>query len=355
VVYSGQLSVWGNYNHNSILPVLFGGRYIPALHYSIIFPHDRLIDFEGSLNVFGSFAFHPFDTSYAFGGTSPYRAWARLSTRQLEIRLGLQKINFGSATLFRPLMWFDQTDPRDPLKLTNGVWGFLGRYYFLNNANIWLWCLYGNNKDRPWNIGKTNKNTPEAGGRFQSPVPKGELALSYHYRVVDSHDLGNNVPAFAHIQENRIGLDGKWDLGVGLWFEGVWINKSKNLGALTNQEIFNIGADNTFRIGRGLNVLFEQVLAASDERAFTFSHNILFSGLSLSYPLGISDNLNAIVYYDWKNNAAYSFVNWNHNFKNVAMCLMGYWNPKKSQLPQEGNSGNAYSGPGIQLMFVYNY
>ena len=63
---------------------------------------------------------------------------------KLHIEPGLQKINFGSATMLRPLMWFDQVDPRDPLQLTDGVWGVLGRYYFLNNANIWLWGLYGN-------------------------------------------------------------------------------------------------------------------------------------------------------------------------------------------------------------------
>jgi len=54
----------------------------------------------------------------------------------------LQKINFGSATLFRLLMWFDRIDPRDPLKLTDGVYGLLLRYYFHNNTNIWLWGLY---------------------------------------------------------------------------------------------------------------------------------------------------------------------------------------------------------------------
>lgn len=40
-----------------------------------------------------------------------YRAWLRLSQPRFEARLGLQKINFGSAALFRPLMWFDQLDP----------------------------------------------------------------------------------------------------------------------------------------------------------------------------------------------------------------------------------------------------
>ena len=54
--------------------------------------------------------------------SSPTAAWLRLSTSRFEARVGLQKINFGSATLFRPLMWFDSLDPRDPLQITDGVY-----------------------------------------------------------------------------------------------------------------------------------------------------------------------------------------------------------------------------------------
>ncbi|GAI27146.1 unnamed protein product, partial [marine sediment metagenome] len=47
-------------------------------------------------------------------------------------------------------MWFDRIDPRDPLQLTDGVYGLLLRQYFLNNANIWVWGLYGNDDLRGW-------------------------------------------------------------------------------------------------------------------------------------------------------------------------------------------------------------
>ncbi len=178
---------------------------------------------EASLNIYGTIAAHPFDTANYNGDIAFYRAWVRYSSSHWELRAGLQKINFGSATLLRPLMWFDQIDPRDPLQLTNGVWGLLSRYYFPNNANLWLWALYGNEKPRPWDIGKTNQWIPEAGGRFQYPVPKGEIALSYHYRNADTRDLGPAIPVYEKVPENRIGLDGKIDLAVGLWLEGTWI------------------------------------------------------------------------------------------------------------------------------------
>jgi len=86
-------------------------RYIPTLNYQVKQKHDNLIDFEVSANINGAGGFHPFDTGYADGKIKPYRVWARYSSRQFEIRLGLQKINFGSATMLRPLMWFDQLDP----------------------------------------------------------------------------------------------------------------------------------------------------------------------------------------------------------------------------------------------------
>ncbi|MDR1585772.1 MAG: hypothetical protein LBS07_06360, partial [Prevotellaceae bacterium] len=103
----------------------------------------------------------------------------------MEVRLGLQKINFGSAQLFRPLMWFDAIDPRDPLQMTDGVWGGLFRYYFQNNANFWLWTLYGNDEVKGWETAPSAQSLPEIGGRVQLPLKQGEVALSYHLREAD--------------------------------------------------------------------------------------------------------------------------------------------------------------------------
>lgn len=355
LTFKGQLSAWGNYGADNKLTVWSGGRYIPILNYSIKWPGGKLIDFEGSANMNGSVGIQPFDSVHSDGTIKPYRAWVRYSASQFEIRLGLQKINFGSATMLRPLMWFDQLDPRDPLQLTDGVWGLLGRYYFLNNANIWLWSLYGNDKPRTWEIGKSSNKVPEIGGRFQTPVPKGEVAISYHFRDADTRELGNSIPSYARVSENRFGIDGKWDLGVGLWFEGSWINKSKNLGMYTNQEILNCGTDYTFGIGNGLNVVFEHLLVSYDEKAFKFSNTVSFSGTSLSYPLGMIDNVSAIIYYDWTNNNSYNFLNWKRQYNKISFYLMAYWNPKNYNLPQQSGSGNLFAGRGIQIMLVYNH
>ena len=353
--FKGQASAWMNYNGGNDLPVYMGARYIPQLNYNLPLKDDHKIDFEASININGTAGFNPFDSLQATGRTKPYRLWARYSTQQFEIRAGLQKINFGSASLLRPLMWFDQVDPRDPLKLTDGVWGVLGRYYFLNNSTIWLWGLYGNNKPRGWEPFGTNNHYPEAGGRIQIPVPAGEAALSYNYRIADTRNIGGIVPANSKVGENKFGFDIKLDLVVGLWLEGSWVTKNKELGMFTNQEILNAGIDYTFGIGNGLYVIYEQLVAANDEKPFSFQNTSSFSLMSLSYPVGVFDNISGIVYYDWKNNKSYNFLNWQKQLNKITLYFMGYWNPKSYNIPAQGNGQNLFAGRGVQIMLVLNH
>ena len=353
--FSGELIGWGNLNFSNKLPLWMGGRYIPALNYAHRFLKQKMIDFEVSGNLYGSFGFHPFDTATTSGKIKPYRIWARYSTRQFEFRIGLQKINFGSAYILRPLMWFDRIDPRDPLQLTDGVWGALGRYYFLNNANLWLWCLYGNKNPKGWEIAETSQKFPEIGGRLQYPVPKGDLALTYHHRVADTRQEEAIMPVYDYAPENRIGIDGRWDLGIGLWFEGSWISNSRELAAYKNQEFLNLGADNTFGIGNGLHAVVEQLFVSYNEKATTWSNGISFTGLSLNYPVGIFDNLSAIVYYDWSHSSFYNFINWQRQFDKITLYFMSFWNPENYKLPLRTGSDNLLSGKGIQIMVVYNH
>ena len=353
--FKGQLSSWILYNNSSKLPVYSGVRYIPQLNYNLPFKNDNHLDFEASVNINGNIGFNPFDTLKADGRIKSYRLWARYSSRQFELRVGLQKINFGSASILRPLMWFDHVDPRDPLKLTDGVWGALGRYYFLNNVNIWVWGLYGNKNPKGWEISGTNRHIPEVGGRIQFPLSTGEAALTYHYRVADTRNSGDLIPHYSEVPENRLGFDIKLDLAVGLWLEGSWVKKSRDLGMFTNQEIINLGTDYTFDLGSGLYVIYEQLVASNDKKPFYFQNTLSFSLLSLSYPVGLFDNISGIVYYDWKNNNVYNFLNWQKQFNNITFYLMGYWNPENYNIPTQGGDQNLFAGKGFQIMFVLNH
>jgi hypothetical protein len=182
---SGQASGWLLSTPDTSPLSQIGFRYIPELSYIENIDSSLSADMDVSMNgyFFASFVKGQ-DPAYV-QSIKPYRAWIRLASNTFEVRAGLQKINFGSATLFRPLMWFDRIDPRDPLQLTDGVKGILARYYFLDNTNIWFWGLYDNNETKGWEITPTERTSGEYGSRIQFPVFNGETGFSFHHRVTD--------------------------------------------------------------------------------------------------------------------------------------------------------------------------
>jgi len=355
VKIKGQFSTYTHVNLNNNLPWWNGGRYIPQINYEHGLGKRRMIDFEASVNLYGNMGIRPFDSAGFNGDIKPYRLWVRYSTPQFEFRTGLQKINFGSASILRPLMWFDRIDPRDPLKLTDGVWSVLARYYFLNNANIWIWGLYGNENLKGWESFRSDKKIPEFGGRFQTPVPKGEAGFSFHHRTTDCSSLSDSTTFIGKVPENRFGFDAKFDVVVGCWIEASWSKYNEDIGIFSNQEIINFGIDYTFGTGNGLTITYEQLLASFDENPFEFKNSVNFSLLSLSYPISMFDNISAIIYYDWTNNSMYNFLNWQRQFDKFTLYIMGYSNPKEYNIPTQRPDEILYAGSGLQFMFVFNH
>jgi hypothetical protein len=355
LVFKGQSSAWINYNSEKDLSTWTGARYIPQLNYLHTTKNNQLFDIEASANISGSLGSNFSDSTFTDGQIKPYRAWMRFSGKQFELRAGLQKINFGSAIMFRPLMWFDEMDARDPLNLTDGVWGILGRYYFLNNANIWAWMLYGNEDPRAWEVAQRNKDYPEYGGRIQFPFKASEIGLTFHHQTIDMSSLMGALLPLNSVSENKMGFDIKIDWHIGLWLEGAWSNKNENLGLLTNQEMITLGADYTFGIGNGLYLAVEYFTAANDTKAFEFKDPIHFLATSISYPIGLFDNVNVLFYYDNSNETFYNFLNWQKKFNAISVNVMAYWNPLTSTLPTSGGTNNLYGGKGIQLMLVFNH
>ena len=214
----GLVSVWLFDNFERSSDTQLGGRFIPEFSLGQPVSSSFSLDMNVSIYGYGLAEFRSSADIRTEGEVKPYRFWLRLSSSQFEARLGLQKINFGSATLLRPLMWFDSLDPGDPLQLTDGVYGLLVRYYLQNNANIWLWGLYGNDTAKGWESIATADDTGEYGGRLQVPLLTGELALTYHRRgfdLVPGPEAPVSLPG-ERVAESRIGLDRKWGLGGGL-------------------------------------------------------------------------------------------------------------------------------------------
>ncbi len=287
---------------------------------------------------------------------SPYRMWLRFSGDQFELRAGLQKINFGSAQMFRPLMWFDRIDPRDPLQLTDGVYGLLGRYYFLNNANIWVWALYGDDKIKGWELIPSLKNSIEYGGRVQLPLYTGEVALTYHHRTADpTAVLPDSITQGMQAPENRIAFDAKMDLVVGLWTEISLTHQDLSFTEQQYKTMLNVGMDYTFNLGNGLNMMAEGFGYLQGEQPFANEEGLVFGLLSAAYPVNIIHNVSAMLFYDITNNDFYRFINWSVAYDKWSFYVMGFWNPETYSLYNVDPRTSLYGGWGFQLMAVFNH
>ncbi|GAG55550.1 unnamed protein product, partial [marine sediment metagenome] len=264
-----------------------GFRYIPDVFIEKTLTDNLLADAEISLNTYTTGDLSDLESPNIESKFKPYRIWGRFATNQFEARIGLQKINFGSAMLFRPLMWFDSIDPRDPLNLTDGVQGLLLRYNFQNNANIWLWGLYDNNDVKGWETAPTEDNGIEFGGRFQYLLFTGEAGITYHHRKADFSKILSlsSVINKKVVEENRFAFDCKFDVKIGLWFEGTIIQRDTNIPLTKYQRMWTIGSDYTFDMGNGLNVLTEFFDSENSDEIFRAGDGIQFIGSSVNYPI----------------------------------------------------------------------
>jgi hypothetical protein len=353
---SGQASAWFSLNETKPSTPRFGLRYLPSLAFNLALSGSHALDAEISLNTFASGQAPRWANPDAEGRIKAYRAWIRFSGSQFEARLGLQKINFGSASMLRPLMWFDRIDPRDPLQITDGVTGFLFRYYFLNNANIWVWGLAGNDSTKGWEVSPTKKGSFEAGGRIQMPVPAGEMGLTTHFRTADLSRGGLDLDGLTdpYAPESRYALDGKWDLGIGLWVEASLIRQRHNALPFAYRRALALGADYTFALGSGLYAMAEHFVYQTAAKPFGRGEGMTFTALSAAYPLGLLDRLSSIIYYDWTNRQTYTFVSWQRTTDNWQFYVMGFWNPEEFRIYQQ-TGNNFFTGKGFQIMVVFNH
>jgi len=353
----GQASAWLSLTGVRPANLNFGLRYIPSFSASIAPGKDLTLDAEVSANAFLNGQAPGGRFSVTDREIKLYRGWVRFATPRFEARAGLQKINFGSASILRPLMWFDRIDPRDPLQVTDGVTGLLVRYYFPGNANVWAWGLTGNGEAKGWETSPTVRRSVEFGGRAQVPVLKGELAFSFHHRRAD---LGRGVLAGLAAgdptaPEDRFALDGKWDIGAGVWFEGVLIRQRTLLLAQPDVRQLNLGADYVFGLGNGLRVLAEHLIVRAAPGPWRRGVGTEFSAAMLSYPASLFDNLSGVFFYDWTNRDVYSFLSWQRTTDRWQLFLIGFWNPDQSRIYPSSSGRALFGGKGIQVMAVFNH
>ena len=358
-------------------------RYVPEISSAFSLSPSVEMDFNLSANLWLSQSTDAEGEWSREDGTEPYRAWVRMSAPRFELRAGLQKISFGSATVFRPLMWFDKVDPRDPLQLTEGVWGFLGRFYLPKNITVWGWALAAEDEGKGWEVIPSLDNTAEAGGRIQLPFGPGEIAATYHHRRFDLDAIGAipQGPFPSRGSESRYAFDGKWDLEIGLWVEAVFTQQDSE--ALTDPwtQALSLGMDYTFGLGNGLSVLWEHIrkenptfrevavpdgsgIGQGDEGPgdpLTSPPSLLnLSSLTVSYPFGILDQVAMAVYRDWESSQWYRLVEWRRTYDRWRIHLQAFWNPSEGSyfFSRPGDamaSSGSLAGRGLQLIVVSSY
>jgi hypothetical protein len=347
VDFKGQASGWSNetclsesWSNQS------GARYLPQLLFEQVVRGETAFDGEVMMN--GFWAVDNWEATNS--DLELYRLKFRFTTTRAEVRIGLQKINFGPAQLLRSLMWFDRLDPRDPLHLTDGVWGLLSRYYFQNNANIWLWGLFGNDEAKGYGLFPTAPERPEFGGRVQLPVPKGEVGISSHVRRVRAQLITE-----AEFLEKRIGLDGRWDVGVGLWFELVGQQWENDDLPFEFTKMITLGLDYTIGIGNGIYAVVEHADNTVSEQWWGRDEDNQISAYSLSYPVSMFDTVIGYGFYDWENRNYYQYVGWQRTYDRWIINPSLFWYPEDGSTDLGREQNYLGSGYGVQIIIIYNH
>lgn len=343
----GQVSGWTTETRtNGAWRNRSGMRYLPEVTAAHTFGNGALLDVEMSLNGFLLYDSAAKDDA----DLKLYRLKLRVATDQTETRLGLQRINFGPASLLRSLQWFDQLDPHDPMQLTDGVYGLLFKYTALNNANVWLWGLYGNDDLKGYETLPSVDDTPEFGGRMQYPLFDGEFAATFHTRRVDASKY--RLPEF---REYRVALDGRWNLTIGAWFESVLQKQDSPLLPYQWTTMTTLGADYTFRIGNGLHLLAEHLMTALSDDPFGWDQDTHVSAMSLDYPIGLLDRAQAVGYYDWDEREYSQYVSWQRTYDNWMISLSAFHYPDARNDASAKNQQAFRAGYGGQVMVIFNH
>jgi len=354
--FRGQVSGWLTIPLESGRGFPFGVRYIPTFSLKTPVAAAWNFDVEAAVNLYSSIDLKSGPDSLK-SEIKPYRLWARMTTDRFEARLGLQKIEFGSARLLRPLMWFDRVDPNDPLQLTDGVTGLLLKYTFQNNAAVWAWGLTGNNARKGWESFPTRAETVELGGRAQAPALGGELAVTFHHRQLDAFGgllpVGENEPA--SVPETRLGFDGYWDVGLGIWFEAVITKQNFSVSPYRLQKAVTVGLENTFAVGNGLTVLAEHLVFQSSPDFWRAGTSRSLSALSLDYSLGLLDRLRCMVFRDGGSGEWYRLLTWQRTYDRWSIFAVAFWNPETYGLYGGPAGMNLFGGRGIYIMVAWNH
>lgn len=351
--FRGELAAYGQSGSETRV----GMHYLPLLEAEYPLTEGISIQAEWSAHLSWGQPIEDFTFERDDVRTKNYRLNARLQTRQLEVVAGLQKLNFGPGRILRPLMWFDRLDPTDPLGIATGVTGLSVSYYFQNLVQVRLWALESG-ETKGWEQFPGLENHLEGGGRLALPLFGGELGSSAHLRQLDNPGLF--LDASEPLKEIRLALDGFWDVGVGLWFEGTRKEQRTPSENFTEQVMAMLGGDYTFPLGNGVHFSTEHLIldfvmhVPPDINMVDPSDTYHITAFMLDYPVGFFDQVSLISLYEWEQDQMTTMISWNRAYDHWQFNLTAFDypdNPAGLTLGQTTGLG----GDGIQLLIVFNH
>lgn len=324
-------------------------RYLPAIEYqnslSETWDYDLEVRWQfqwgGQLDALGQSSIQE----------EPYRIALNLQSKHTEYIIGLQKINFGPARILRPLMWFDSINPTDPLELTSGVTGLSATFHndFGWSSQVWL-LLPGD--PIGWEGLSDQEGTIETGGRISIPNEMGQLGISTNWRIADASLISPNDP---DLYEGRIGVDGFWDVGIGLWVESVYKNQQFSDDPFLQQMQTTIGADYTFWVGNGILLTTEHMMINIWDSPVMDDKNVVMSTLMASYSPTMFDQISLMFFMDWESETPLAYLSWGQTYDSFRFTLGAFYSEGNEMQNNDSGLNSGFSGKGLQLTVAYNH
>ncbi len=215
-----------------------------------------------------------------------FRAWARLSTENLELRAGRQQILFGAGSLFRPLGFYDNRVISSVFPQTVGVDSFRLTWHSDETTTFQSWLVPAKSESRMI-----------VGGRWEGLIGGMETGVAFQYHPVsDLRNLANFDKELT-----QFGYHVKGELEVGFWNE-TRFDLESNFGESLIRVDSVFGTDYTFDLGQGLHVLLEYFIS-STEKGFSFvdlqgDQTIHQIGFQMDQPIGIATVWRMFAFYD---------------------------------------------------------
>ena len=349
--YLGELSLFTTAAGAEADDIQVIARYLPAYETQGAYSETWDYDVEMRYQVQWNSSLDTDEISASSLVVEPYRLALNLQSTNTEHIIGLQKINFGPARILRSLMWFDSVNPMDPLELTPGVTGISTTHFYPSGRSSQAWLLTPGDPIG-WEAFADQSGTFETGGRITLPNNHGQLGVTTHWRVADISSLYPDDP---DLYEGRIGFDGFWDIGIGLWIESVYKSQRLSEDPFLEQLQTTLGADYTIWIGNGLLITTEHMMINMWNSPIVDDNDIILSTVMANYSPTMFDQLSLMFYLDWETETPLAYLSWGQTYDSFRFTLGAFYTDASTTQGSDESLNSNFSGKGIQLIVAYNH